>query len=120
MEKFPAWYYGPNGASNVFASEADVPAGWQDHPSKVKNDPTATPGEAGGEPRSTKSTAASPAGNPGNTEDGTLDADGWPWDEAMHAGTKAKTGAGLWRMKVGATRPAPKPGYPKPAKPLDL
>jgi hypothetical protein len=27
---------------------------------------------------------------------------------------------GLWRMKVGVTRPDPKPGFPAAAQPLDL
>lgn len=33
--QFPARYFGPNGATEVFASEADVPEGWEDHPEKV-------------------------------------------------------------------------------------
>lgn len=33
---WPAWYYGPNGAAEIFEKEADVPKGWEDHPSKVK------------------------------------------------------------------------------------
>jgi hypothetical protein len=51
-----------------------------------------------------------------------LDAGGWPWDLELHAATQSltKTTAGLWRMKVGAKRPDPKPGFPKVAKPLDL
>ena len=32
---FPAWRYGPNGAAKVFQTAADVPAGFEDHPSKV-------------------------------------------------------------------------------------
>lgn len=36
-EKFkPTWRYGPGGAAAVFYSEKDIPAGWEDHPSKVK------------------------------------------------------------------------------------
>jgi hypothetical protein len=38
--------------------------------------------------------------------DGERDAAGVLWDEAKHASTKGKTKAGLWRMKVGVTRPA--------------
>jgi hypothetical protein len=45
----------------------------------------------------------------------TLDADGHAYDPKLHAGTGSKTKAGLWRMKVGVKRPAPKT---KP--PLDL
>lgn len=33
---WPSWRYGPNGESQVFDKEADVPKGWEDHPSKVK------------------------------------------------------------------------------------
>lgn len=33
-DKFPSWRYGPKGESAVFESEADVPRGWFDHPSK--------------------------------------------------------------------------------------
>lgn len=45
--------------------------------------------------------------------DAALDADGHPWSADLHASTKAITGAGLWRMKPGASRPAPMPGFPK-------
>lgn len=41
--------------------------------------------------------------------DGEVDAGGWSWSADLHASTKAKTKDGLWRMKVGVTRPAPKP-----------
>lgn len=33
---WPAWYYGPDGAAEIFEKKADVPKGWQDHPSKVE------------------------------------------------------------------------------------
>lgn len=61
-----------------------------------------------------KSSAALVSGtDAANNESSELDADGHPWSENLHASTKAKTGAGLWRMKPGATRPAPMPGFPK-------
>lgn len=41
VDKFPGWRYGPNGQSAIFESEADVPTGWQDHPSKVTKAPKA-------------------------------------------------------------------------------
>lgn len=41
-----------------------------------------------------------------------IDAHGHPWNEAMHASTKGKTKDGLWRMKVGVSRPDPLPGFP--------
>ena len=42
-----------------------------------------------------------------------VDAHGWPWSPELHASTKGTTKDGLWRMKVGVTRPDPKPGFPK-------
>lgn len=33
--RWPAWRYGPDGQSEIFQTEDDVPAGWKDHPSKV-------------------------------------------------------------------------------------
>lgn len=35
-QEFPQWAYGPGGASAVFNSAEEIPAGWVDHPSKVK------------------------------------------------------------------------------------
>lgn len=64
---------------------------------------------AGGEQSSTSTTATTGA----SPSDGELDANGHPWDPEMHASTKGKTKEGLWRMKVGVSRPAPAPGYPK-------
>ena len=48
---------------------------------------------------------------PESTDD-TVDAHGWPWAADMHASTRTMTKEGLWRMKVGVTRPDPKPGFP--------
>lgn len=33
---WPAWYYGPNGESQMFEKAEDVPKGWQDDPNKFK------------------------------------------------------------------------------------
>lgn len=41
-----------------------------------------------------------------------LDAHGHPWSAELHASTKGTTKDGLWRMKVGVSRPDPAPGYP--------
>jgi hypothetical protein len=41
-----------------------------------------------------------------------IDAHGHPWSADLHASTKGKTKDGLWRMKVGVTRPDPLPGFP--------
>jgi len=46
-------------------------------------------------------------------DDGTIDAAGWPWSAELHASTRGMTKDGLWRMKVGVSRPDPKPGFPK-------
>jgi len=51
--------------------------------------------------------------SPAATDDGTVDAHGHPWSADMHASTKTMTKEGLWRMKVGVTRPEPLPGFPK-------
>lgn len=57
----------------------------------------------------TAPTAASPS------DDGAIDAHGHPWSADMHASTKGVTKEGLWRMKIGVTRPAPLPGFPNDA-----
>lgn len=50
----------------------------------------------------------------GNDEaSGEVDAHGHPWSEDLHASTKGKTKDGLWRLKPGASRPDPLPGFPK-------
>lgn len=36
---WPAWFYGPNGASRVFEREEEVPEGWYDHPAKAATPP---------------------------------------------------------------------------------
>lgn len=79
---------------------------------------------------------ASPSAGPGpiaastaSPSDGSeVDAAGVPWDANRHAATKSKTKAGLWRMKVGVTRPdtegeasanyqSPEGGSPTPPPP---
>jgi hypothetical protein len=42
-----------------------------------------------------------------------VDAHGHPWNAELHASTKGTTKEGLWRMKVGVSRPDPMPGFPK-------
>lgn len=34
--KFPGWRYGPNGESQIFESEEDIPQGWTDNPNDFK------------------------------------------------------------------------------------
>jgi hypothetical protein len=106
FQAFPAWCKGPNGESDVFEAEGDVPDGWTlpdgtTKGGKAKAPATATP-------------PASPA-SAASTDETEVDADGWPWSADLHAATKTKTSAGLWRMRVGVTRPAP-----KTTAPLDL
>ena len=48
-----------------------------------------------------------------STTDAELDAAGVAWDPERHASTKSKTSAGLWRMKVGVSRPESE-GVPAP------
>lgn len=52
------------------------------------------------------------AGPTGDNTNGETDAHGHPWSADLHASTQTKTKDGLWRMKVGVSRPDPKPGYP--------
>jgi hypothetical protein len=42
-----------------------------------------------------------------------IDTGGHPWSPELHASTKTKTKEGYWRMKVGVSRPADLPGFPK-------
>lgn len=108
-EHFPSWRYGPNGQAKIFNAAAEVPDGWHDHPHKVK-----APAEKSPPPSPNTSTSKAPSGD-AKPE---IDAHGWPFDPKLHASTRTKTKAGLWRMAVGVTRPEPKAGFPKPA--LDL
>jgi hypothetical protein len=34
---WPSWRFGPKGEAQVFETEADVPAGWVDHPRKLRH-----------------------------------------------------------------------------------
>ena len=85
---WPAWRYGPNGRAAMFERSEDVPSDWRDHPSKVG------------------------VNVEGKTASVELDTAGWPWMAVLHARSKSKTKDGLWQMKVGVSRPDPKPGYP--------
>lgn len=65
-----------------------------------------------GEQSSTSTTATTDA-SPSDAVSGEVDAHGHPWSADLHASTKGKTKDGLWRMKVGVSRPDPLPGFPK-------
>lgn len=100
---WPAWFSSPDGkTSAIFGAAEDVPNGWTSGAEKQTLD-------------------GSPHVPPSSTdvEDIVLidevDAHGWPWSAELHASSKSKTKNGLWRMKVGVSRPDPKPG-----RPLDL
>lgn len=107
---FPAWCVGPDGESDVFNSEGDVPAGWRMPDGKTKPGKAAAPA-----PVAATTTETPPV-------DGVeVDAAGTPYDPALHAATKGKTKAGLWRMKVGVARPGAAPDAPPEEEtPLDL
>lgn len=98
------------GGVSVSAVAAAAPAGKA--PDAAKPDTGALSGQsgngAGGEPSSTSTNATS-----GASLSDDIDAGGHPWSEALHASTKTKTKEGLWRMKVGVSRPDPLPGFPK-------
>lgn len=149
-QDFPSWRYGPNGQSVIVNSEDETPAGFVDHPAKVKDAAAAAPegtktaiaptngttsaekaakttgavsraatdvakaAKAGvGGAGTTATTGQKPAGTTDETNPKAdpstieLDADGHAYDPKLHAATKSKTNAGLWRMKVGVARPAP-------------
>lgn len=132
-KNWPAWRYGPKGEAAVFEAEKDVPKGWHDHPAKHGSDAgaartatqpanvTTTEKEAAktttekGTSQDPAATANSGVGGEGKTAPSgnvELDTAGWPWTAELHASSKSKTKDGLWRMKVGVSRPDPKPGYP--------
>jgi hypothetical protein len=68
----------------------------------------------GGSPESGASAGTGPAATTdASPSDGEIDAHGHPWSAELHASTKGKTKDGLWRMKVGVTRPGPFAGFPR-------
>lgn len=100
---FPAWAEGPHGEREIFDSEAEVPAGWTHHgktKAGTKESPT---------PPVSKPAPPAPPPPPGSPD---VDASGAAFDPELHAATRTKTGAGLWRMKVGVSRPAISPPPP--------
>jgi hypothetical protein len=118
---WPAWFYGPNGKSAIFEAEGDVPPGWQDHPEKVAADPSnvrtgsaslapaaATDKDKAGQSGTKTPTPPATDKAAAATDNADVDAAGWPFDPSLHAATRSKTKDGLWRMKVGVSRPAPK------------
>lgn len=93
---WPAWFNSPDGKnSSIFAKPDDVPTGWTSGAEKITVDGKVSIAKISGEPTT----------NSADLSAVERDADGHPFDPAMHTGTKTK--AGLWRMKVGVARPAP-------------
>jgi len=114
---YPFVSKGPEGEEQVFDSEGEVPAGWTLPEGGVKGGKAKTvekPKEEGNGATETV-TSTSTANSSGETPE--VDAAGVAWDPSLHAATKTKTQAGLWRMKVGVKRPEGQDA-PKPA--LDL
>jgi hypothetical protein len=106
-QAWPAWYSGPNGETRIFQSADEVPAGWTTGAEK-----SPVPGASKPAPKPAPPIdPPAPPTKPG-AQTVELDAHGHPWSPELYAPTKTKTGAGLWRMKVGKSRPAPVPGYP--------
>ncbi len=99
MDKnWPAWYSSPDGkSSEIFSSADEVPAGWTTGAEKASLKPAKT--------------EKAPLAQTGKSSD-EIDAHGHPWSPNLHAASKSKTKAGLWRMAVGKSRPEAKPGYP--------
>lgn len=88
-QAWPAWATSPDGSeSRVFDSEAEVPAGWT-YP--------------GGYVKYNNANKFSEPSNAGGVAVGDKDAAGTVFDPERHTGSKTK--AGLWRMKVGVSRP---------------
>lgn len=82
-------------AKNAAAAPAQSPA----------SDPAASPASDAASTSGATEDATSPS-------DGAIDAHGHPWSAELHASTKGVTKDGLWRMKVGVSRPDPLPGFP--------
>ncbi len=144
-QSFPSWRYGPNGAAVVVNSEDETPKGFsktRDKSNAGTQTAVASPNAGTSPEKAAKTTdavsrastdvaKAAKAGvggagdsgevvktKPVTSDPAEIDADGHAYNSDLHAATKSKTKAGLWRMKVGVARPDAAPGFPKP--PLDL
>ena len=95
-KNWPAWFYGPKGASMVCETEADVPEGWASHPSLV-GQPAGTP----------LVPSADDEGDAIEPLAKVVDASGVPWDATVNTANRAQTVAGLWQLLPGKSRPAP-------------
>ena len=107
---WPAWFNGLKGESAIVESPDDVPNGWTSGAEKQTVKAAKATKAPAAPPASPPTTPAPKAPAAGAAAD--LDAYGHAYDPALHAATKSKTKAGLWRMKVGVARPEAAPGYP--------
>lgn len=82
----------------------------QPMPDKAPAAPLAAAPAGSADPAPAAAAAEAPAADDG-PNGAALDAHGHPWSADLHASTKGMTKEGLWRMKVGATRPDPVPGF---------
>ena len=101
---YPFVSKGPEGKEQVFDSEGEVPAGWTLPEGGVKAGKAKAPEKA--KQPATETVTTTSADNSSGSEQSPqpeVDAEGTPFDPAMHTGTKTK--ARLWRMKVGVKRP---------------
>jgi len=104
------------GASLAAVAIAEAPKGGEraSQGTEKLSDTSVTHGQASQESDgigATATTLASPSDVDAGAPD--IDAHGHPWNAELHASTKGTTKEGLWRMKVGVTRPDPLPGFPK-------
>ncbi len=99
------------GAQPARGSTADV-AGQSEIPD-VKNVGSVLPVTSNTEKSNSGETSEPVEQSTESAADGVeIDAHGHPWSADTHASTKGKTKDGLWRMKVGVSRPDPLPGFP--------
>lgn len=101
-QAFPAYCVSPNGDRQIFDSEAEVPVGWT----------MPEGGKKAGKAEKTPAPVAAPVVAPvveSETPAAEVDAAGTPWNADLHSATKTQTKAGLWRMKVGVSRPETPP-----------
>jgi hypothetical protein len=96
-QNWPSWRYGPDGQSQIFQHEEQVPDGWEDHPSKVKNGahPHMRPGYSEEQLPATTGTAAADPTNSGNE------------DVSRGAPETDEAGNGGGATKGGETGPTP-------------
>lgn len=106
-QDYPFLSVGPKGDELVVESEGDVPAGYT-----LPNGSTKGGKAKATETPTTNAVAGNSDGQAVNSSEGAqssdlseTDAAGVVWDPTLHAATKTKTQAGLWRMKVGVKRP---------------